>query len=401
MTSSSASTDSRWSDLSLDAARLRGDPLADAVVADLFGAGGLPAVRALMTHLVSNDQLVPQALPLEVRAYLQRTSVADPRDAATIAAGERVFATHGPEVLLILCCSSLPSAYAARKGVQVLHRTAYLAKRPNRRLFETSQMIIDVMSPGGLGPNGRGLRAAQKVRLMHAAVRHLILHDPVQAWPLGELGVPINQEDLLGTLMTFSWLIVKGLAHIGVTLAPDDAKAYTDTWMHVGRVMGIEPALLPATVVETEQLSDIIERRQVAGSTAGKEMTSALLEMMETNLPRPLASLPASLIREFLPPHVADALEVPRHPFQQALISATDHFVRPFERFYDGEASRHVLLRVYAVRLLQWMQTVELGDARASFSVPDSLNDDWQSAPAGSEESFWQKLKVWEAARRA
>lgn len=400
MTSSTGPTAARWSAVVLDAARRRADPLADGVVAGLFASGGVAAVRGLMSHLVTNDQMVPEALPPAVRDYLAATSIVDPRTAATVAAGEKVFATHGPEILLILCCSSLPSAYAARKGVQVLHRTAYLAKRPNRRLFETSQMIIDVMSPGGLGPGGRGLRAAQKVRLMHAAVRHLILHDPSQSWNVDELGLPINQEDMLGTLMTFSWLILRGLAHIGVPLPPPEGQAYAETWMHVGRVMGVEPDLLPSSVAETELVSDIIEQRQVAESAEGREMTAALLGMMQDNLPRPLHSVPAALIREFLPPRVADALAVPNHPFEQALIAALDHLVRPFERFYDGEASRHVALRVFAVRMLQWMQKVELGDARASFTIPDSLSDSWQSAPAGSEDGFWQKLKAWERGRR-
>jgi hypothetical protein len=34
---------------------------------------------------------------------------------------------------------TLPAAYAARKGVQVIHRTGYLAKRPVRRAFETAR----------------------------------------------------------------------------------------------------------------------------------------------------------------------------------------------------------------------------------------------------------------------
>lgn len=389
----------RWSDAALDAARHRGDPLADDMVARLFASGGVDAVRGLMAGLVANDQLVPAALPGPLRTYLDQTAEPDPRDAAVVAAGERVFATHGPEILVILCCSSLPSAYSARKGVQVLHRTAYLARRPTRRLFETSQMIIDVLSPGGLGPAGRGLRTTQKVRLMHAAVRHLIRHDAAQPWDADALGVPINQEDLLGTLMTFSWLILEGLETLGVPLPAADQAAYTATWMHVGRLMGIEPALLPSTVADTEWLTRTIERRQVAPSPEGVEMTAALLGMMRDNLPAGLASVPPALIREFLPGDVADFLGVPAHPLTQALIDAADHLVRPFERLFDREAGRHVALRVFAIRMLQGMQAVELGDQRARFAVPDALADGWASAPAGSEDSFWQKLRAWEASR--
>ncbi|MEZ5285020.1 MAG: oxygenase MpaB family protein, partial [Vicinamibacterales bacterium] len=306
---------------------------------------------------------------------------------------------HGPEILLVLCCSSLPSAYAARKGVQVLHRTAYLAKRPTRRLFETSQMIIDVLTPGGLGPLGRGLRTIQKVRLMHAAVRHLILHDERQPWDMDGLGLPINQEDLLGTLMTFSWLIVDGLQRIEVQLTPDQAQAYTTTWMHIGDLMGIEPALLPSTVAETRQLSDIIEHRQVAPSPEGREMTTALLDMMAKSLPPHLSSLPAGLIREFLPGDVADGLGVPNLPLDRVMQQAATRLVRPFERLVDRAAGRHVAIRVFAILILRWMQSVELGDRRASFAIPTSLADAWSVTPASSEDSFWEKLRDWEASR--
>lgn len=400
MTDATADRSRRWSDAVLDAARRRGDPPADEAVAALFAHGGPDAVRGLMGQLVMNDALVPAALPAPLAGYLDATAVLDPRAAATVSAGERVFAVHGPEILIALCCSSLPSAYAASKGVQVLHRTSYLAKRPTRRLFETAQMIIDVMSPGGLGPAGRGLRTVQKVRLMHAAVRHLIRHDAVQPWPLDDLGLPINQEDLLGTLMTFSWLIVRGLGTLGVSVSAADLDAYTATWMHVGRLMGIEPALLPATVDETRFVSDTIERRQVAPSAEGREMTAALLGMMRHNLPAPLGGVPAALLRAFLPPAVADGLDVPSQPLEQALVTAADHLIRPFERLADREAGRHVALRAFAIHLLRGMQAVELGDARARFTVPDRLSAGWGTAPADSEESFWHKLVAWDTARR-
>ena len=399
MTATTDDFSSRWSDAVLDEARRRGDPPADAVVASLFADRGIDAVRGLMAQLVMDDAFVPEALPADLRAYLDATDVPDLRDAATIAAGERVFAVHGPEILMVLCCSSLPSSYSARKGVQVLHRTAYLAKRPTRRLFETAQMIIDVMSPGGLSATGRGLRTAQKVRLMHAAIRHLVQHDPARPWDLDELGLPINQEDLLGTLMTFSWLILEGLETLGVPLDPAEQAAYTATWMHVGAVMGIEPALIPTTVEGTEWLTRAIERRQVAASDEGREMTVALLDMMDANVPAPLRSVPPGLIREFLPADVADFLGVPSHRLEEVLQSAAEHLVRPFERLYDRVAGRHVAVRSFAIRMLQGMQAVELGDRRANFSVPDSLSDGWAMAPAGSEESFWQKLREWDAAR--
>ena len=372
----------------LDLARGRGDALADVTVAEIFKAGDTAAVARLLATLMRDDQP-----PTAAADYFSRTAVIVERSPDAEAAGERIFAEYGPEILMLLCCYSLPSSYAAKKGVQVLHRTAYLAKRPNRRLFETAQFIVDVMSPGGLGRDGKGLRTAQKVRLMHAAIRHLILTDPLSPWPVDQLGVPINQEDLLGTLMTFTRLILDGLHRLGVTLTPQEQQAYLDTWLVVGEVMGIEPQLLPRTVAEATSVTALIEKRQVADSPQGQEMMAALLGMMQTNLPHPFQSMPGCLIREFLPPDVATFLGVASHPLEEEVIRFGDEALRPLQRFIDFEAKRHALVRRFSIELLRWMLKVELDGQPARFALPDALHEDWQIAPPESEESFWRKLE--------
>jgi hypothetical protein len=277
--------------------------------------------------------------------------------------------------------------------VQVLHRTAYLAKRPNRRLFETAQMIVDVMSPGGLGPGGRGLRSAQKVRLMHAAIRHLILADATRPLDTAALGMPINQEDLLGTLMTFAWIVLDGLARLGVRLTPAEQQAYLEAWLVVGGLMGIEPELLPATVADAQAVTALIERRQVAESPEGREMMAALLHMMQANVPAAFQTVPACLIREFLPPDVATFLGVPSHRFEEELIRLAQHALQPLERFLDMESRRHALVRAFSLHLLRWMITVDLDGRPTRFRLPESLHQGWELAPPDSEESFWDKLK--------
>jgi uncharacterized protein (DUF2236 family) len=378
-------------DAILDSARLRGDALADATVAEIFKAGDTAAVAKLLGSLMRDDQQ-PGDLPAPVTEYLVKSGLMVPRSREAAAAGERVFSEHGPEIMMLLCCYSLPSSYAAKKGVQVLHRTAYLAKRPNRRLFETAQFIVDVMSPGGLDANGKGVRTAQKVRLMHAAIRHLILADTSAKWPTADLGVPINQEDLLGTLMTFTWLILDGLNRLGTRLRPDEQQAYFETWLVVGNLMGVEAGLMPSNLAEAQATTALIEKRQVAESPQGREMMAALLGMMQSNLPPEMRSMPSCLIREFLPPDVATFLGVASHPFEEEMIRLTDDALRPLQRFITFESRRHALVRTFSIHLLRAMLKVELDGQPARFELPDSLQEDWQVAPPDSEESFWDKL---------
>src|SRR5580704_3310522 len=223
----------RWNDEMLDAMRLVGDPPADAAIAAIFAAGQEKAVQAFMTHQLINNAPLPSSLPAELQDFLEQNAEQQFADPACVEAAQSLFVDHGPEILMTLGCYALPDAYAARKGVKVLHQTAYLANRPNRRLFRTMQMVVDVMEPGGLGPHGRGIRTLQKVRLMHAAIRHELLHDKGNQWD-ASFGVPINQEDLAGTLLTFSFLAVDGLRKLGANISIEAAQAYLDAWCGIG-----------------------------------------------------------------------------------------------------------------------------------------------------------------------
>src|SRR5271163_1133760 len=205
----SANGSSRWTDELLDRMRELGDPVADTPVAAVLERGGVDAVNAMMQTLVGVDQPAPEALPDEIRAYLVETlPLPEWADMAKIKRGQQLFETWGLEIACCLFCASLPSAYAAAKGVQVLYLTGRLDTDPRRRVMETGQFLIDVANVGGLGKNGTGRRTIQRVRLMHAAVRHLIKarNEKTPGTWNPEWGLPINQEDLAGTRMSFSYV---------------------------------------------------------------------------------------------------------------------------------------------------------------------------------------------------
>ena len=60
-----------------------------------------------------------------------------------------------------------------------------------------------------------------------------------------ELGLPINQLQLLGTLLSFSVVGIKALGRSGVRVSPYQAEAYIHVWNLVGHQMGIREDLLP------------------------------------------------------------------------------------------------------------------------------------------------------------
>src|SRR5262245_54189010 len=89
----------RWTADSLAAMRLVGDPVADAVINQLFEDGGTPVVNDLMRKLIENDGLPPAQLPPIVRDYLESTADVRGLDSAKVALGEQLFGRLGPEML--------------------------------------------------------------------------------------------------------------------------------------------------------------------------------------------------------------------------------------------------------------------------------------------------------------
>lgn len=381
----------QYSDAFLDGMRLRGDPPADRVIEALMAGHQADEARALLRTLVENDQPPPTGLPPEVTSYLQASANFDATAGETLVKGEDLFAEHGAVMLLCLGCYALPASYGAAKGVVVLHRTAYLERRPAKRLFETTQMVIDVMTPGGLGPGGRGVRTVQKVRLMHAMVRYFLQNDPTRPWP-AELGLPINQEDLAGTLTAFVWGTLDGLARLGVTPAADAQEDYLAAWRCVGRLMGIVPELLPKNMAEATALRLRIEERQVAPSAEGRELTQALLEMMQQNSDfAPLKHVPAVLMRHFLPERVADFLGVPHYPSELA-VEALEVVERADSKLLNDLPILTRVARSFSLHFLNWMLNVETGGRSAPFVIPPELKERWGLAQPAS---FWQRLAAW------
>lgn len=380
-----------WTDADLDGFRKIGDPLADRVVDEIFATGEVTAVRALLRHCVDNDHplavedahSLPPSLLAHVERYFALSDADLPGfDAARIEAGERVFELHGPEVLMTLCCYSLPASYTARKGVHVLAQTGRLESHPKRRLIETTQMVVDVMTPGGLRVDadarrhGKGIRTAQKVRLMHAAIRRLIIEAHGQAW-LDQYDVPINQEDLAGTLMTFSQVVLDGLDRLGSPMDDAQRTAYLYAWRGIGRIMGVDEALVPTDLTEARTLTDTIRRRQSARNDAGDALTAALLETMQQSMPRIFHGFPATLLRFFLREN-ARFLTLPPADWTRVLIAIIHGMTRVVDRLVGASRVSRWLYRAFNRRLIRAFMTVARGGNRVEFAIPDHLARSWK-----------------------
>jgi hypothetical protein len=244
--------------------------------------------------------------------------------------GQLFLREHGLEIGSALFFASLPMSYTAARGARVLTRTAELTTgRTTRRLAETLQMHLDVMGVEDgktpLEPGTRGSAAVRGVRLFHAAVRLMIHTDREVQWDETELGRPINQEDLLGTLIVFTLVVLDALETLGVDFDSPKARAarkgYVHYWLVVGHLLGIDYERLrkgelsskepPLDLNELRLLQTAIFRRQAEPSLGGQTLMSSLLASLKRKMPWFMKGYPAAATRGLLGKEYADALAVP------------------------------------------------------------------------------------------
>ena len=74
--------------------------------------------------------------------------------------------------------------------------TKLLEEHTDRRIIETAQFVFDVMEKNWWEPDKRGLLTAIKIRIMHSAMRLIILDSTENGkkWNK-DWGMPISQED--------------------------------------------------------------------------------------------------------------------------------------------------------------------------------------------------------------
>jgi hypothetical protein len=369
-----------WDNAALEAMRAAADRPADDVIRAVFDSGDEVALRAVMGALVTSDAPLPPGLPPAAKAYFVATETlpawADPK---RILQGQRVFTQHGWLMAAGLFCSSLPQAYCAAKGAGVLTQTQGMTRHTYRRILETAQFIFDVCVEGNLEPQGRGIRAAQKVRLMHAAVRHMILLKG--EWDHTDLGLPINQEDLAGTLMTFSVVLLDAVKTAGEHVSDDDEAAFLHLWQVVGHLMGVDPGLVPVDVVDGRALMQTIRDHQWHESIQGKLLVKDLAASMEAFLPGALLDdLPEALIRFFAPAPAPALLGIEGTPLLTLMLDAGSALDAVLDVALGVLPDHHRLRRLVqrASRdLMVGLINVQREGKQTSFRIPDGLVRDW------------------------
>jgi len=305
-----------WSDEFLQSKRMMTDDLADTVVKQIMATSESEKVNHLFQLITKNKYKLLDDVPIELRNYFTDTAkLPDWADKDMINLGQQVYIRHGIWISLLLSYKSLPECYSCAKGAQVLHMTARLNERHgskdtfSRRIAETAQFVLFCMEPGGLDEDGRGIEAAQKLRLIHAVIRYYIHKNN---WDTEKFEMPINQEDMAGTLMSFSSLIFEGLSVLGIELEPYEKEAYMHCWRVIGHLVGLDDDLIPKNSADAVKLGNRILEHQMEKSLQGTELMKALLDYQNTTnkMSDPVNNI--STFRFMMGHKLSDMLDIPQ-----------------------------------------------------------------------------------------
>jgi hypothetical protein len=363
----------------IDALKFLGDPLADGVISDLVAEGRIAAVNEVLDHLRTNEYPIPEELPESVREYLRITDVAPEwADVERIARAYDFFVDDGVHVAAVLSFGSMVNCYAQPRPSRLLTLTHGL-NQPHRRLSETSQFVMNMMGQVPFGSGGAFVPTIQKTRLIHAAVRHFVAESG--SWDVEADGVPVCQQDMLGTLMIFSVQVIEGMRRLGIEVTEVEAEDYYYVWRVTGAMLGIPAEVLPETLAEAVEINTLLVEAAYGPSPEGVALTRNLLDLYENLFPgKMFDGIVAAMVRQVVEPRVADWMEVPHARGWEHVAHAGVRLMRVLEHAEDdSRIATAILDRAGALLLGGSVRTLTNGQC-TQLTIPADLRERWQAA---------------------
>lgn len=239
---------------------------------------------ALLRDHAGEDKVLQQL-------WQQVNTVPDWVDWNQIARGQDVFYRYGGPVLTGLAYQSLLGGLGAARVTEVLSRTGGFAVDVARnRLFETTQYLLQcTRSLADIQPGGEGWAATIRVRLLHATVRNRIMklaETRPEYFDTAKLGVPINDMDCVGTIVSFSSaLIWISLPRQGIYLRPQEIEDYTALWRYIAYVIGCPTEGLLETKEQSKRILDSIMMYEIAPTRTSQILANNVIKSLQDKPP--------------------------------------------------------------------------------------------------------------------
>lgn len=306
--------------------RQQGDPPADAAIATVADTAGREGIGKLMQWLAdtSNFSTAQQPEPIQ-QFFANYARLPDWADPDRMKRGMAFFKKHAGLIGISLGTYALPYTYLGADGVQLLWLTERIKNDTARRLQETGEWVFAVNDvKNWIDTSPKAILYTLKIRLIHAGARWFGLQSGRwnMAW-----GMPVNQEDMAGTNLSFSYIVLRGLRKLGVGMTEREEEDYLHHINVVSWLNGVTDDLIAHNLREAYHLDRAISKRQFRASEAGAGLVKSLLNAIanvaggSSGSPESVRNLAAGQMRFFLGNEYADALNLPNVPVEQRLAS--------------------------------------------------------------------------------
>ena len=259
-----------------------GDKQADEIIDQIVEQNGIASLRQLMSFLSDYQNLSFENQSPVLQSFLSSNALLpDFYDKKKLIRATDFYRENQQNIGLILGLYALPYCYLGADGVKVLYLSERIKNDTFKRLSETGSFLKAVMNYDNW-QSQRIFAICLKVRLLHASIRYFTLHS--KQWDLA-WGYPINQEDMLGTNIAFSLVVLRGMEKIGYSVDKTYEDAYINTWNVIGYLLGVKQEIMPEYYLEAVKIDKIIAERQFRQSVEGQELTASLMQVIRSFAP--------------------------------------------------------------------------------------------------------------------
>ncbi|KPI20062.1 Protein of unknown function DUF2236 [Actinobacteria bacterium OV450] len=341
-------------------AATEGDPEADAVIDELVRGDQMVVANQVFHAWTRNDQPVPAQAPAVLRDFLQRNATLTAQERATV---ERL--AGGDTIKLIQSNMEVFTMAEAFGGLFAALADPLLAKSVwgaqfdlvmdiGRRFSRTMNTMWDMLGTTSWAPSGNALITLVKLRLVHAAARHVALS---HGWDRSRDGMPISQRLKVEELMYVGAYNIQLGAKYDVRPTPRQADELMATMRIGGRLLGISDRYNPQTMEQANQVLADAAVNHRAASEEGVKLAHNMLDWMDRKFFPGAGALGASMVR-MMDAHVADVLKIPANPpLDKSVATLTPYIFRPayeVQQKFPLLASTHAQMFKIASGIVAW-----------------------------------------------
>ncbi|WP_151772476.1 oxygenase MpaB family protein [Streptomyces abyssomicinicus] len=222
------------------------DDLADPLMVRMLDNGHVPAINAAWGSWVNNNDPLPSGLPAEFATYLGKVnklpSWADQTKLTRAADFNRRRDTYlfmlyglGSGIMSTVIPREARSVYWSAGGADMQDRAA-----------KTFTFGYDLSELGAFKPTGQFVVTANKTRVVHAAVRHLLPQSP--GWrAAADETIPISAADILVTFHSLGTYVHSKLLEWRIPYSTADQEAFLHSWQVAVHLLGVPDEHIPQT----------------------------------------------------------------------------------------------------------------------------------------------------------